>query len=227
MGHQITKKSTPRRGSLQYYPITKSKKPYNTFSSFVELETPQDVSVFAGYKAGMTHVSYVDNDKNSPTFKMEVISPATIIECPPLLVCAIRFYKNGVVFTEIWGENLPKEIKRRVFTGSVKRFGVKIYPVHASKSRRKAGNLGAETMAKVQYTVPQHGRLGFNSRVEYNKFVLRVFKDGKELNDKNGLYRYGYLSSSAVLLKGSVPGSTGRLVRPIKKSEPVKVNLIR
>ena len=45
--------------------------------------------------------------------------------------------------------------KGKGFQGSVKRYGVKIYPVHASKSRRKAGNLGAETMAKVQYTVPQ------------------------------------------------------------------------
>ncbi len=315
MGHQITKKSTPRRGSMQYYPIKKSKRAYNTFSNIRNLEK-NEIAEFAGYKVGMLQLTYVDSDKNSPTFKMEVMTNATVIEVPPLLVCAVRFYKNGSSISEAWGTGLNKFIMRKVkfkennkaiddfngkfddlrlivstqpwkinlkkkpeifeisvggkleekisfskellgkeidvssvikdgnfidvasvtkgkgFTGSVKRYGVKIYPVHASKSRRKAGNLGAETMAKVQFTVPQHGRLGFNSRVEYNKFVFRVIKNPEEANIKSGYKRYGNLNSSVLIIKGSVPGSTGRLIimrkaiRPTKKAEPVKVNLL-
>ncbi|MCL4391112.1 MAG: 50S ribosomal protein L3 [Candidatus Parvarchaeota archaeon] len=316
MGHQITKKSTPRRGSMQYYPIKKSRRAYNTISNFKGLEK-NEIGGFAGYKVGMLQLTYIDSDKNSPTFKMEVMTNATILEAPPLLVCAARFYRNGITFGESWGSGLNKFVQRKVkfrennknmddfkgkaddirllvstqpwkaglkkkpeifevgvggsfdekfstvkdilgkdidvssvikdgnfvdvaaitkgkgFTGSVKRYGVKIYPVHASKSRRKAGNLGAETMAKVQYTVPQHGRLGFNSRVEYNKFVFRVIKDPEEANIPSGYKRYGNLKSSAIVLKGSVPGSAGRLIimrkaiRPTKKAEPVKITLLR
>jgi large subunit ribosomal protein L3 len=316
MAHQISKKSTPRRGSLQFYPITRSKSAYHNFPGFGVLG-PKELSGFAGYKAGMIQLVYLDNDKNSPTFKNEVLTNATVIECPPLVVCAIRFYNNKKTVGESWAAGLNKNILRRVhykesndnpeelkarsddirllvstqpwlaevkktpeifemgiggnldakfaagkellgkdlevssvikdgafldvssitkgkgFQGSVKRFGVKIYPVHASKSRRKAGNLGAESMAKVQFTVPQHGRLGFNSRVEYNKFVLKIVKEPKEINVLGGYKRYGNLTRTALILKGSVPGSTGRLIilrkalRPKMSIEPVKVSFIK
>ena len=316
MGHQITKKSTPRRGSLQYYPITKSKRAYHNFPQFGKL-AQNEISSFAGYKAGMLQVIYVDADKNSPTFKSEVMTTATVIECPPLLVCALRFYNSSGSVGETWAQGVNKFVERRVkfkennsnpedlkakasdirllvstqpwqinlkktpevfeigiggdleqkyqqakellgkeldvssvikdgsfvdvsgvtkgkgFQGSVKRFGVKIFPVHASKSRRKAGNLGAETMAKVQFSIPQHGRLGFNSRVEYNKFVLKTVKDPAEINLPSGYSRYGNINKSALIIKGSVPGSTGKLVmlrkalRPVKKAEPVKVIFLK
>ncbi len=315
MGHQITKKHTPRRGSLQYWPIVKAKRPYNTFSSFVQL-SDKEIGMFAGYKVGMVQVSYIDPDKNSPTFKTEIMSPATVIECPPLLVSSVRFYSNGLPIGEVWGSGLNKNIQRKVkfkennqsfdtlaskaddlrlvvssqpwiiglkkkpeifevpmggqlqskiefsksvlgkeiditsvfkdgefldvssvtkgkgFTGSVKRFGVKIFPVNAGKSRRKAGNLGAETMAKVQFTVPQHGRLGFNSRVEYNKYLFKIIKNPEEINPKSGFKNFGLVKTTAILIKGSVPGPSKRLVilrkaiRPTKKSEPTKVNVI-
>ncbi len=316
MGHQITKKSTPRRGSLQYYPISRSSRAFNNPTNFGVLES-KELSGFAGYKAGMLQVSYIDGDKNSPTFKGELVTNATVIECPPLAVVAIRFYNNKKTVGESWAAGLNKNINRTLkykennsvpdelkvksddlrllvstqpwlarfkkkpeifelgvggnldekysvakdflgkeldisniikdgsfvdvggvtkgkgFSGSVKRFGVKIFPKHASKSRRKAGNLGAESMAKVQFTVPQHGRLGFNSRVEYNKFVLKIVKNPEDINIKKGYTRYGNVLKTAIVLKGSVPGSTGRLIiirkaiRQIKKLEPVKVNFIR
>jgi large subunit ribosomal protein L3 len=49
---------------------------------------------FAGYKAGMTHVSYVD-DSDSPTKGQEVLSSATVIEVPPMVVYGIRCYSNN------------------------------------------------------------------------------------------------------------------------------------
>lgn len=316
MAHQITKKSTPRRGSLQYYPITRSDKAYHNFPGFGSLAS-KEISGFAGYKAGMIQLVYFDNDKNSPTFKSEVMTTATVVECPPLAVSAIRFYKEGKSVGESWASGLNKHVLRRThykeankypeelkpkaddlrllvstqpwlagikktpelfelgiggdigtkfeaakdllgkeldvssvikdgvfidvsaitkgkgFQGAVKRFGVKIYPVHASKSRRKAGNLGAEGQAKVQFTVPQHGRLGFNSRVEYNKFVLKIIKEPNEVNISSGFKRYGNLTKTALILKGSVPGSAGRLIlmrkaiRQVKNVEPVKISFIR
>ena len=113
MGHQITKKSTPRRGSMQYYPIKKSKRAYNTFGNILGLEK-NEIGGFAGYKVGMLQLTYIDSDKNSPTFKMEVMTNATVLETPPLLVCAARFYKNGITLGESWGSGLNKFIARKV-----------------------------------------------------------------------------------------------------------------
>ena len=39
---------------------------------------------FAGYKAGMVHITGVDTRKNSKTKGEEITMPATVIECPPL-----------------------------------------------------------------------------------------------------------------------------------------------
>lgn len=49
---------------------------------------------FAGYKAGMTHVSYVD-DSESPTKGQEIVSAATVVEVPPMMVYGIRCYKGN------------------------------------------------------------------------------------------------------------------------------------
>jgi len=49
---------------------------------------------FAGYKAGMTHVAYID-DSESPTKGQEIISAATIIEVPPMTVCGVRCYSSN------------------------------------------------------------------------------------------------------------------------------------
>jgi large subunit ribosomal protein L3 len=47
---------------------------------------------FAGFKAGMTHVTVLDTRKNSPTKGHEVSYPVTVIECPPLKVLGVRLY---------------------------------------------------------------------------------------------------------------------------------------
>jgi len=49
---------------------------------------------FAGYKAGMTHVSFVD-DTESPTKGQEIMSAATVIEVPPMTVYGVRCYKGN------------------------------------------------------------------------------------------------------------------------------------
>jgi len=48
---------------------------------------------FAGYKAGMIQIACID-DSDSPTKGQEVVTPATVIEVPPLVVYGIRGYKE-------------------------------------------------------------------------------------------------------------------------------------
>ena len=42
----------------------------------------------------MTHVTMLDNVKNSATNGMEVTSPVTILETPPVVVMGIRAYRK-------------------------------------------------------------------------------------------------------------------------------------
>ncbi|MCX8175089.1 MAG: 50S ribosomal protein L3 [Candidatus Micrarchaeota archaeon] len=49
---------------------------------------------FAGYKAGMTHLTYID-DTESPSKGTEVFASATVVECPPMTVFGVRGYKGG------------------------------------------------------------------------------------------------------------------------------------
>ncbi len=48
---------------------------------------------FAGYKAGMIHVSHIDQTE-SPTKGQEIVSAATVVEVPPLVVYGIRCYDD-------------------------------------------------------------------------------------------------------------------------------------
>jgi large subunit ribosomal protein L3 len=69
-----------------------------------------------GYKAGMTHVFMVEDRQGSPDFGKEVAKPATVIDTPPLIVCAVRAYTRDLyglkTFTETWMKNPPKDIER-------------------------------------------------------------------------------------------------------------------
>ncbi len=49
---------------------------------------------FAGYKVGMTQVAYVD-DTESPTKGQEIVTSATIVEVPPIMVYGVRFYSKN------------------------------------------------------------------------------------------------------------------------------------
>ena len=96
--------------------------------------------------------------------------------------------------------------------GPVKRFGVKIQTRKAQKKRRHVGSLGSERPGKVLWTVPQAGQLGFFRRTEFNKRVLKIGEDGKEITPKAGFKRYGVVKSNYIIVEGSVPGPKKRLI---------------
>jgi large subunit ribosomal protein L3 len=73
---------------------------------------------FAGYKAGMTHLYYVEDKRRSPEYGQEIKTAATIIEAPPLLILGIRAYnktnKGLLAFTEVWMDDIPSYIFRGI-----------------------------------------------------------------------------------------------------------------
>ncbi len=102
--------------------------------------------------------------------------------------------------------------KGKGFQGVVKRFGVKLLTHKNSKHRRMIGTAGSWHPNWIQATVPQAGQTGFHQRTEYNKRVLKIGDKGEEITPAGGFPHYGNLNNSYVLLHGSIPGPTKRLV---------------
>jgi large subunit ribosomal protein L3 len=96
--------------------------------------------------------------------------------------------------------------------GPVKRFGVKIQSRHAKQKRRHVGSLGQERPGKVRWTLPMAGQLGFQTRTELNKRILKIGEKGDEITPKGGFIRYGAIKSNYLLVEGSVPGPKKRLI---------------
>jgi large subunit ribosomal protein L3 len=115
--------------------------------------------------------------------------------------------------------------KGKGFQGPVKRFGIRIQSIHAKKKRRHIGSLGQERPGKVRTTLALAGQLGFQTRTELNKRLLRIGEDGKEVNPKSGFKNYGIIKSNYILLQGSVPGSKKRLILLRSAIRPSKLKL--
>ncbi|MEM5773221.1 MAG: 50S ribosomal protein L3 [Candidatus Aenigmatarchaeota archaeon] len=110
--------------------------------------------------------------------------------------------------------------------GPVKRFGVFIQSRHAKEKRRHVGTLGQEQPGKVRHTVPMAGQLGFQTRTEFNKRILKIGEDGKEITPSSGFKRYGLIKSDYILIEGSVPGPKKRLIRLRAAIRPPKLKFL-
>lgn len=73
---------------------------------------------FAGFKAGVTHMTIVDNRQGSLTYGKEVTFPATVVETPPLVLSGLRFYenRNGNLRSigEVWAADQKKDLERAI-----------------------------------------------------------------------------------------------------------------
>ncbi|UCG45160.1 MAG: 50S ribosomal protein L3 [Candidatus Bathyarchaeota archaeon] len=103
--------------------------------------------------------------------------------------------------------------KGKGFQGPVKRWGIKILPRKSRKTKRGVAVIGPWHPTRVLYTVPRAGQMGYHQRTEYNKRILKIGTDGAEVTPKGGFIRYGLVRGTYILLDGSIPGSTKRLIR--------------
>ncbi len=310
------RKHRPRRGSLAYMPRVRAPRQIAQVRAW-PAEARLCLQGFAGYKAGMTQLFMIDDRKGSLTSGEEISVPVTVIETPPLVVCATRLYQSTVnglnTGTEVWTSELPKELSRALdlpkkyeaqkvleraeaivkdgkvadirvlactqpwasnvpkrkpelleihiggssveerwnyskgllgkqiraadvfkegefadtlaitkgkgFQGPVKRWGIKILPRKSDEGKRQVGTLGPWSPARVMWTVPAPGQMGYHQRTEFNKRILKIGGDGKEITPKGGFLRYGPVKGDFIVVAGSVPGPTKRLVqlrRPIR-----------
>jgi len=98
---------SPRQGSLQFWPRVRAKRSYARVRNAPAVKDCKMLG-FSGYKVGMSHMMVVDNYKNSSTKGEEICVPITIVECPPIKIASVRFYKKGPTL------RLVKEIRAKL-----------------------------------------------------------------------------------------------------------------
>ena len=102
----------------------------------------------------------------------------------------------------------------RGFQGPVKRFGIGFTSHKSEKKRRTPGTLGGwKAQGHFMYRVPYPGQKGFHKRVDHNKQILKISDDVAGINVEGGYKGYGEVKNTYVLVKGSIPGPSKRLVR--------------
>ncbi len=101
----MSKRHRPRRGSLAFSPRKRARSEICRIKR-EEIAAGREIQGFAGYKAGMTHITLTDDVPHSLTKGMEIAVPATVIETPAIRVEGFRLYKNTYhgkqAVTEVW-----------------------------------------------------------------------------------------------------------------------------
>ncbi len=113
----------PKAGSRAYWPRKRANRIYPRFKHSKELERVRKAEEtkpleFGGYKAGMTQVVFTDTRKGSVTQGQDLSKGVSVIECPPLFVFGIKFYRKSPKGLEtlgmVWAKDLKKDIVRKL-----------------------------------------------------------------------------------------------------------------
>ena len=112
--------------------------------------------------------------------------------------------------------------KGKGFQGPVKRWGIKILARKSRKTKRGVAAIGPWKPPRVLYTVPRAGQMGYHQRTEYNKRILKIGIDGKDVTPKGGFLNYGEVKGTYIIVDGSLPGPAKRLVRLRYPTRPPK-----
>ncbi|HLC57089.1 MAG TPA: 50S ribosomal protein L3 [Candidatus Nanoarchaeia archaeon] len=304
----------PRKGSLQVWPRKRARSQNVRIRSWPAMTTTK-LAGFAGYKIAMTHFSYINKKPDARGKNKELVSAATIVECPPLKVFSLRFYKQtpyGLkLISEVLSKNQNKNLSRRIIApkkfnenfpekyddirvlchtqpyltslskkspeiielaisgplankleyaksltqkeikvseifqdhqiidvhavtkgkglqGSIKRFGLALKQKKSEKKKRSVGNLGPVQPRKVLFTVAHPGQMGYHTRTEYNKPIIKISNNPTIINPVQGFQRYGMVKNDYILIKGSIPGPSKRLVKlvhAIRKKQPINIDI--
>ncbi|MFH1125726.1 MAG: 50S ribosomal protein L3 [Candidatus Altiarchaeota archaeon] len=116
------------------------------------------------------------------------------------------------VFKENGFADVTAVTKGKGFQGIIKRFGVRRQPRKSTQKRRHLGSGGPITPSKKFWFWPTPGQHGYHTRTEYNKAILKIGGDGKEVTPRGGFLRYGIVKGDYIILKGSIPGPAKRII---------------
>src|SRR3989338_1658519 len=85
----------PRLGSMQFWPRKRTKHSFVRMRSWAKENKTKPLG-FIAFKAGMTHLQILDNRPKSLTKGESVFCPVTILECPPIKIAGVSFYKRSL-----------------------------------------------------------------------------------------------------------------------------------
>jgi large subunit ribosomal protein L3 len=130
---------------------------------------------------------------------------------------AKQYLDKEITINDVFAAGQQVDIKSvtkgKGFQGTTKRYGTKVRTRKAEKAKRGIGTLGPWHPAHVLFTVPQPGKMGYHSRTEYNKLIVKIGSKPEEINLKGGFKRYGLVKNNYILIKGTVAGQLKRLIR--------------
>lgn len=112
MGHRS--KNAPRHGSLRFMPRKRASNIKGRIRNWPSENGKLKFLGFAGFKAGMTHISYIEDQKTSPFLGKELMEAVTIIETPPIIMFGIKVYNKTEYGLQCAGEILSKDLKKEL-----------------------------------------------------------------------------------------------------------------
>ncbi|MDI6643645.1 MAG: 50S ribosomal protein L3 [Methanobacteriaceae archaeon] len=193
----------PRKGSVAFSPRKRAAKETPRIKSWPENTEPSLLG-FAGYKVGMTHIMMEDNVKNSPTEGMEVATPVTILEIPPMVVMGIRAYEKTTkglkTMIDVMADNLTDELSRKISMP-------KDYNTDSNLEKLKENMDSVEDIKVIMHTNPKNtsvpkkkpeiiefgvGGKNVEEKLNYAQELL-----GKEVNAKDIFSEGEYVDSIA------------------------------
>lgn len=184
-------------------------------------EEISDVMLITHTQPSLTH---------SPKKTPDIMEMALSGEISEKLEYAKQVLGSEISITDVFSDSQFVDVtsvtKGKGFGGIIKRYGVKKQPRKATKKRRHMGSGGSWTPSHKLWVEPLPGQVGYHTRTEYNKLIVKVGEDGKEISPEGGFLRYGPVKSNYVMLYGSVPGPSKRVVRmsfPRRQSTPASL----
>ncbi|MBT3940733.1 50S ribosomal protein L3 [Candidatus Woesearchaeota archaeon] len=225
MGH--IKRKRPRRGSLQFWHRKRASRIYPRIRNQAETKDVQLMG-FAGYKAGMTQVFYVDSRPTSPTKGDELCVATTIIECPPMKIMGLRLYKPSITgsaaFCDVLSDAFDIDLSKKITLPKKKTEQQKIKDAESKLEQATEIRLLVSTQPKFagfgkkkpEIFEMAIGGSDIKTKFEYAKTVL-----GKEIKASDVLTSGQYYDAHAVTTGKGYQGVIKRfgVRRKVHKSE--------
>ncbi len=197
----MPKARKPRSGSMQFWPRKRAKRPTPRVRSWANNGEAKPLA-FMGYKAGMTHVLAIDNRKGSTSHGQLISIPVTVIECPPIKIHSVRFYKP---------EGYGTAVKKEIVVGTDKDLERKIKLPKQTKEK-EIEKINPEEYTDITITVyTQPRKIGFKKKPDLievklggnNQEKLAFIKEhlGKEIT-VNEILKEGELVDIHAITKG-------------------------
>jgi len=134
------------------------------------------------------------------------------------------FLNNNVIKEDHGLVDVRGVTKGKGLQGPTKRFGLTLNIHKKEKGVRGPGSGGPWHPARVEFTQPMAGQMGFFTRVVYNNKILLVNNiSEKDINFKEGFKKYGKIRGDYLIVCGSIQGSSKRQLLVTLPLRPTRI----